>query len=83
MLALLMAGLIDGRSLGDAVVVTAPYYVGPLRQFEDPPYCIPNLDILHTIALSPDAEDIFAAPDTQDEAAELLPGIQELISNEC
>jgi hypothetical protein len=41
----------------------------------------PNLDVTPAIILGPNAEDIFAAPDTQDDAAHLLSSFHELIAN--
>jgi hypothetical protein len=43
----------------------------------------PNLNVATAIVLGPDAEDILAAPDTQDHAAHLLSSLHELVANEC
>lgn len=61
--------------------MTPPYYVGALGELEDAPNCVSYLDVLHAVALGPNAKDVFAASDAQDEAAKFLSSIQKLISN--
>lgn len=41
----------------------------------------PNLDVASPVILGPDAEDIFATPDAEDETAHFICGLNELIAN--
>lgn len=94
---LVLSCLIEGRSLGNAIVMALPHYVRIRREGKKAfdglsarllvyrscmeGFRIPNLDVSSTINPSPDTQDVLATPDTQHGAAYFITGLHELISN--
>lgn len=97
LVALLVASLINCRPLRNAVVMATPHNVGSIWEAENPlhsfpgrvsvlrykfePRDSPDLNVASAIVLGPYAEDIFTTSDAQDDAADFLARLHELISN--
>lgn len=73
--------LVDCGPLRNTFIVAPPDNVGAVRKVQYALDSFPNLDVAAAVVLCPNAEDVFTTPDAEDNAANLLTGLGELVTN--